>query len=60
MWLSEQEVAALTRRVKPTAQRKVLDKDGIPYSWVDGRPVVLLSDIRHSERSRQTVRLNFA
>lgn len=59
-WLSDKEVAEYTRRVKPSAQRKVLDRAGIPYKWVDGRPVVLRSDIGHSDRSRKAVRLNFA
>lgn len=41
MWLSEKEVEKLTRRKRPKAQEQVLREAGIPYSVVDGRPIVL-------------------
>ena len=56
-WLSEAQLQELTRRTKPSAQRRVLDLAGIPYRLVDGRPVVLLSDLQQ-RRPRGEVRLN--
>jgi hypothetical protein len=41
MWLTERQIARLTRRKRPTAQAEVLREAGIPYHMVDGRPVVL-------------------
>lgn len=41
MWLTERQIARLTRRKRPTAQAEVLREAGIPYQMVDGRPVVL-------------------
>lgn len=41
MWLTEKQVERLTRRKRPSAQAEVLREAGIPYSMVDGRPVVL-------------------
>ncbi len=41
MWLTEREIARLTRRKRPTAQAEVLREAGIPYVVVDGRPIVL-------------------
>lgn len=38
--LDDSEVKALTRRVRPTAQARVLKDSGIPYRMVSGRPVV--------------------
>lgn len=58
MWLSEQQLQDLTRRVQRSAQVRVLDKAGIPYRLVDGRPVVLLSDLPVGSRRKSEVRLN--
>lgn len=58
MWLSEQQLAELTRRSKAGAQRKVLEQAGIPYRLVDGRPVVLLSDLQQTRGRRERVELN--
>lgn len=41
MWLTERQIARLTRRKRPSAQAEVLREAGIPYQMVDGRPVVL-------------------
>lgn len=58
MWLSEQQLAEYTRRTKPSAQRKVLDRALIPYRLVDGRPVVLVSDLSPTAtRRKNEVRL---
>lgn len=40
MWLTDEEVEALTRRQRPTAQARVLLQSGIPFRMVDGRPIV--------------------
>jgi hypothetical protein len=45
MWLKEKEVADLTRRKQPRAQAAVLLEAGIPFSMVDGRPIVLKDDM---------------
>jgi len=61
MWLTEQEVADLTRRVKPAAQARVLLKVGIPFRMVDNRPIVLRSDIETAVRpQRPQVKLRLA
>lgn len=41
MWLTDNELERLTRRKRPKAQAEVLRRAGIPYTMVDGRPVVL-------------------
>ena len=38
--LDEGEVAAITRRKRPTAQARVLRESKIPFLMIDGRPVV--------------------
>lgn len=41
MWLTERQLEKLTRRKRPTAQATILREAGIPYSMVDGRPIVM-------------------
>lgn len=60
MWLSDEEIRVMTRRVKPSAQKRVLEGDGIPYRMVDGRPMVLRSDVMPQRRRREAVRLNLS
>jgi hypothetical protein len=40
-WLSDKEVARLTRKKRPSAQIRVLVDAGIPFRVVDGRPIVV-------------------
>ena len=51
MWLTDKEVERLTRRKRPSAQAQVLREAGIPYSMVDGRPIVL-KDSLHREKPK--------
>lgn len=44
-WLSEDQVADLTKRKRPADQIKVLVRDGVPFITVAGRPVVMVSDL---------------
>lgn len=58
-WLTEKQIENLTRKARPSAQAKELDRAGIPYRMVAGRPVVLvqaLSPVQQSDLSRPQVR----
>ena len=59
IWLTEEQLAELTRKTQPAAQARVLSKSvpPIPYVWVAGRPIVLLSDV--FGRSDKPVKLNW-
>ena len=51
-WLSDEEVAALTKRKRPSDQVKILLRDGVPFRMVAGRPIVLesaLEPVAHSD-----------
>lgn len=50
MWLTEAEVAALTRRKRPSAQMRELVRSGIPFRVVDGRPIVVERDLSTTEK----------
>lgn len=53
LWLSQEEIADLTSRVKPAAQRRALDRMGIGYRVrPDGRPLVLVEQIQPDARRR--------
>lgn len=41
MWLTDEQVAELTKRKRPKGQVEVLARDGIPFVMVAGRPVVM-------------------
>lgn len=45
MWLSDDQVAELTRRKRPSAQIRELMRAGIPFRVVAGRPIVVSTDI---------------
>lgn len=51
MWLTDKQLERLTRRKRPRAQAQVLREAGIPYSMVDGRPIVA-KDWQHTERPK--------
>ncbi len=38
--LTDEELTQITRRVRPTAQARVLRESGIPFRIVAGRPLV--------------------
>jgi hypothetical protein len=59
IWLTEEQLAELTRKTQPAAQARVLSKSvpPIPYVLVAGRPVVLVSDVLG--RSDKPVKLNW-
>ena len=44
-WLTEKQLAELTRRTQPAAQIRVLQEAGIPHRVVDGRAIVLERDL---------------
>jgi len=48
-WLSDKEVAKLTRRKRPKAQIQVLKDGGIQFRVVDGRPIVPRSEIEQTQ-----------
>ena len=58
-WLSDKEVAKLTRKKRPSAQIRVLRDDGIRFRVVDGRPIVPRSEIEqtHPEAFQPQLRL---
>jgi hypothetical protein len=47
-WLSDKEVAKLTRKKRPSAQIRVLRDGGIQFRVVDGRPIVPRSEIEQT------------
>jgi hypothetical protein len=47
-WLSDKEVADLTRKKRPSAQIRVLRDGGIQFRVVDGRPIVPRSEIEQT------------
>lgn len=51
MWLTEDQVAELTKRKRPRAQIEVLVRDGIPFRMVAGRPVVMESALEPVQQS---------
>ena len=59
IWLTDEQLAELTRKKQPAAQARVLAKSvpPIPYVWVAGRPIVLASDVLG--RSDKPVKLNW-
>lgn len=48
LWLTERQVARLTRKKRPSAQAQVLREAGIPFVMIDGRPVVMESALSPS------------
>lgn len=50
MWLSEQDIARLTRKKRPSAQIRQLALDGVPFRVVAGRPIVMEADLREQKR----------
>jgi hypothetical protein len=52
-WLSDKEVARLTRKKRPTAQIRVLEESRIQFRVVDGRPIVPRSEIDQNPASYQ-------
>lgn len=52
MWLSDKQVMKLTRRKRPSAQRRVLVEAGIPFDMVDGRPMVLKDSLSQKEKPK--------
>lgn len=52
MFLSSDDLLALTGRVRPSAQRRALVAMGVPFRVrPDGRPVVLSEDLPHKARA---------
>jgi hypothetical protein len=47
-WLSDEEVAALTRKKQAPAQERVLSDAGIKFKIIDERPVVLRSALEET------------
>jgi hypothetical protein len=45
VWLTDDQVAELTKRKRPSAQMRQLAKDGIPFREVSGRPIVVERDL---------------
>lgn len=56
MWLSESQVAELTKRKRPSAQIRQLAQDGIPFRVCAGRPIVIASDLTESKRVKKMPR----
>lgn len=50
MWLSEEQLTALTKRKRPSAQIRQLAADGVPFRVVAGRPIVIEADLREPKR----------
>jgi hypothetical protein len=60
VFLTPQEVAELTHRVKGAWQAKALESMGIPYRLrPDGTPAVLRDDLKVSEGKRRNPQLRF-
>jgi len=60
MLLSEKEIRALTGRVRPTAQRRALERMGIAHHVrPDGRPVVTWSAVDGSRESAKDTAPNW-
>lgn len=58
-WLTEKQVEKLTKKKRPKAQARELDRSGIPYRIIAERPVVLvqnLSPVQQSAVSQPQVR----
>lgn len=51
-WLSDKEVARLTRKKRPSAQIRVLVDAGIPFRVVDGRPIVVETHVSPASDKR--------
>jgi len=54
-WLTDEQVEALTRRKQPAAQMRELNRAGIAFDEVAGRPVVWLSP-QSGKTEKQKVR----
>ena len=52
MWLTDKQVAELTRIKRSSAHIWVLAESGIPFDVVEGRPVVLKESLSHREKSK--------
>ena len=50
IWLTDKQLEAYTRRKRPSAQAQVLREAGIPFRIVDGRPMVMVSDLSPTHR----------
>jgi Domain of unknown function (DUF4224) len=47
MFLTQEQIAELTGRTMPSAQRRWLQRQGVPFrTRADGRAVVLVSDLQ--------------
>jgi hypothetical protein len=58
IFLSDAELVALTRRTRPTAQRRVLDSLGIPFRLrPDNSIVVLCADLQPAARAQPAPQL---
>ncbi|WP_082806182.1 DUF4224 domain-containing protein [Marichromatium gracile] len=52
-FLSEEDIKRMTKRVRPSAQRRALDRMGVRYlTRPDGRPIVARATIEHSVTER--------
>ena len=48
MWLTDEQVAELTKAKRVSKQVEVLARAGVPFKIVAGRPIVLLSALEPS------------